>query len=78
MSEAENVPEVSGVESDGVEAKKSKFVVASAVRELVRSKGFCVGGDLVGGLSDKVEAMVALAISRATANGRKTLRSSDL
>ena len=58
--------------------EKSKLVVASQVRALIRDKGCCVATDLVDALSHKVEQILQTAILRCEANGRKTVRPADL
>lgn len=75
MSETEN-----NQASNEPETKKSttSFVVVSHVKDFVRSKSLCVGGDLVDGLSAKIESLLETAVLRAEANGRKTIRSCDL
>lgn len=54
------------------------LVVASKVREYVRSKNFRVAGDFIDKLSDEIEAILDTAIDRADDNGRATIRGSDL
>jgi hypothetical protein len=56
----------------------TKFVVASQVKNLIRSRDFCVGGDLIEALSARVKQILETGIARAEANGRKTIRSSDI
>ena len=75
-NEAEAAAETETADSTG--KKTGKFVVASQIRDLVKAKGFCVGGDLIDALSSKVEALLETAALRADRNGRKTLRSHDL
>jgi histone H3/H4 len=58
-------------------AKKEKpLVVKSAVRELL--KGFRASPAFFDALNKTVADLVAAAIKRAKANGRKTLRPEDL
>lgn len=64
--------------SNDSDKKTAKFVVASQVREFVKSRNFCVGSDLIDALSNKVESLLATAALRAESNGRKTLRAQDL
>ncbi len=61
-------------------AKKSReiVVVGSKVKDVVRSAGFRSDGDLIGAISDKVHEMLEAAIARAGANGRQTVRPSDI
>lgn len=75
MSTTEETPATDNAETNN---NSKKFVVASQVKEFVKSKGFCTGNDLVEALSNKVEALIQTAILRAEQNGRKTLRSYDL
>ncbi len=59
-------------------AKKEKemLVVKSKVKDA--AKGHNVAGDFVDGLSEKVHELIEAACKRADANGRKTIRKSDL
>ncbi len=61
-------------------AKKEQeiLVVASKVRDYIKSKGFLTAGELVPELSCKVYCLLDSAIERANANGRKTVSSKDL
>ncbi len=54
------------------------YVVASKVKELVKKHGMMCAGDLSDEASAALEALVAKAVERAKANGRKTVRGSDL
>lgn len=64
--------------TDSTEATTGKFVVASTVKAFIRGKGLQVSGDLVGALSDKVQAILETAVLRMDSNGRKTVRPHDL
>lgn len=54
------------------------LVVGSKVREAVKTGNMNMAGDFPAGLSAEVSAMIKKAIARASANGRKTVRASDL
>lgn len=54
------------------------LVVASKVKDAVKSAGMNCGGDFVDALSDSVAAQIKKAASRAKENGRKTVRACDL
>ncbi len=54
------------------------LVVQSKVRELVKKHGANMAGDFPDALSKSVEELVNKAIARAKANGRKTVRATDL
>lgn len=54
------------------------YVVGSKVKALIKDHGGNTAGDFVDALSGEVEAMVAKAVARAKANGRKTVRANDL
>jgi histone H3/H4 len=52
------------------------LVVRSKIKDF--AKGMNVSGDFADGLSKKVEMLIADAVKRAEANGRKTVQSRDL
>ena len=54
------------------------YVVASKVKDLVKKHGMMCAGDLSDAASEALEGLVASAVKRAKANGRKTVRGSDL
>lgn len=56
----------------------TKFVVASQVKNLIRSRDFCVGGDLIEALSARVKQLLETGIARAEHNSRKTVRACDI
>ena len=58
--------------------KREVLVVASKVKELVKSQKCQSSGDLIEGVSEKVHALVEAAIKRAKANKRATVRPYDL
>jgi hypothetical protein len=62
------------------EAKKERdlLIVQSKVRELIRAKDKRVSDEFIVALSDHLTQVVEKAIARATANGRSTLRDSDI
>ena len=55
-----------------------KLVVGSKVKEAVKSAGMNTGGDFAEGLSKEVSMLISKAVERAKANGRKTVRASDV
>lgn len=61
-------------------AKKEKeiLVVASKVREYIKSKGCLTSGELIPELSCKVCCVIDSAVERAKANGRKTVSAKDV
>ena len=54
------------------------FVVGSRVKALVKENGMNSSGSLVDALDAEVKALVKKAAVRAKANGRKTVRDSDV
>ena len=56
----------------------AKYVVASKVKELVKSLGMASSSDFVDALDNEVEKLVRKAVERAKSNGRKTARAYDL
>ncbi len=54
------------------------YVVASKVKDLLKSMGMMTAGDFADHLSNELEAMVKKAAGRAKANDRKTVRGTDL
>ena len=54
------------------------YVVQSKVKGLAKKKKMRFSGDAVGALSKTVEAAVTKAAERAKANGRKTIKASDI
>jgi len=54
------------------------YVVASKVKDFLKSKSMMTAGDFADHLSKEVEALVSSAARRASANGRKTVRGDDL
>ncbi len=59
-------------------ASKENLVVASKLRDAIRSKDIRMAGDLVDALNDEVHALVDKAVARAKGNNRGTVRPSDL
>ena len=53
-------------------------IVASKVKDAIRSAGCQSSGDLVEALSDKVHGLIEAAVGRAKTNDRKTVRPGDL
>ncbi|MBI3179137.1 MAG: hypothetical protein HYZ27_05715 [Deltaproteobacteria bacterium] len=58
--------------------KREVLVVASKVKEVVKSQKGQSSGDLVEALSEKVHELVLAAVNRAKKNGRATVRPYDL
>ncbi len=56
----------------------ARLVVQNAVRQAVRDSGCNCAGDFSDALSERVSAMVKDAVTRAQADGRKTVQSRDL
>lgn len=54
------------------------LVVGSKVRDFIKASGCNTAGDTAEALSSHVERVVAAAVKRAKANGRKTVRGSDI
>ena len=54
------------------------IVVGSKTREVIKSANMNMSGDFVQALSDKNRGDIAAAVARAEANGRKTVRATDL
>ncbi|RME25522.1 MAG: hypothetical protein D6806_07730 [Deltaproteobacteria bacterium] len=57
---------------------KEMFVVASKVKEYIKSKKMMTSSDLPAALSDEVKAILDKAIKRCKANKRSTVRPDDL
>jgi histone H3/H4 len=57
--------------------KKEILVVASKVREYVKSKKCNTSGEFISELSSSVHCAIDKAISRARGNGRKTVQAKD-
>lgn len=56
---------------------KEMLLVGSKTKEALKAGGLNVSGDALEKLNERVHAMVKEAQERCTANGRKTVRSSD-
>ena len=61
----------------GSGSSDSGMVVASRVKEAFKAHGCNTGGDAMGAMNAVAESAVSDAVSRAQANGRKTVRASD-
>jgi histone H3/H4 len=57
--------------------EKEMLLVGSKTKEALKESGLNVGGDALEKLNERVHAMIKEAQDRCTANGRKTVRSSD-
>lgn len=62
----------------GGKKERELLIVQSKVRELIRARDKRVSDEFIVALSDQVAELVMKAIGRASANGRSTLRDSDL
>ncbi len=58
--------------------KREMLVVASKVKEVVKSHKCQTAGDLVDALSDKLHDLLEVAAKRAKENKRATIRPCDL
>jgi histone H3/H4 len=54
------------------------LVVQSKVREMIKAKGCSTSADAVEALSAEVNRLINRAIERTKANGRKTVKGSDI
>jgi hypothetical protein len=59
-------------------ARQKTFAVASSIKSFIRESGYCAGADVSAAVSDKIVAMLTQAMARTEANGRRTVRPSDL
>ena len=54
------------------------LVVGSKVKDAIKAEGCNTAGDLTDALSAEVAGLVKKAAARAKANGRKTVRATDI
>ena len=54
------------------------LVVQSKVREMIKGQGCSTSGDAVDALSNEVNRIIKKAVERTKANGRKTVKGSDI
>lgn len=54
------------------------LVVQSKVREMIKAKGCSTSADAIDSLSAEVTRIVNRAVERTKANGRKTVKGSDI
>ena len=54
------------------------LVVQSKVREMIKGAGCSTSGDAVDALSNEVNRIIKRAVERTKANGRKTVKGSDI
>ena len=59
-------------------AKRDVLVVASKIKEYIKSKGLQSSGEVVPALSEKIYAMIDDATARTKENRRSTVRPHDL
>lgn len=57
--------------------EKEMLLVGSKTKEALKTSGLNVSGDALEKLNERVHQMIKEAQERCTANGRKTVRSSD-
>ena len=57
--------------------KKDIVIVASKMKDAIRTAGCNVAGDAIDHLNDKVHHILMQAVARAKDNGRKTVRGYD-
>lgn len=53
------------------------YVVTSKIKDAIKSHDMNTAGDAAEGLNSRVTEMVKMAVERAKANGRKTVRAVD-
>jgi len=61
----------------GAKQEKEVLLVASKVRDAIRTADCNVAGDALEGLNEWVHFLIMQATARAKENGRKTVRSHD-
>lgn len=54
------------------------IVVQSKVREMIKAEGCSTSADAVDALSNEVSRIIKKAVERTKANGRKTVKGSDI
>lgn len=54
------------------------LVVQSKIREMIKAKGCSTSADAIDTLSAEVQRIVNRAVERTKANGRKTVKGSDI
>jgi len=54
------------------------LVVASKVRNYLKSKGVKMSGEMVDGLNKKVKSLLDMAVERTKSNKRSTVKSHDV
>jgi hypothetical protein len=59
-------------------SKQENVVVASKLREAIRSQDIRMSGDLPDALNAEIHALIDRAVARAKGNGRGTVRPTDL
>ena len=57
---------------------KEMLIVGSKLKAYIKSKGFMTSSDVLGGLNEKVHALLDDAMDRTKSNKRSTVRSADL
>ncbi len=61
-----------------VKGSKEMLIVASKVREFIKSKGGLTSGELLPALNEKVYCVLDAAVTRAKANKRSTVKAQDV
>ncbi|MEQ8272282.1 MAG: hypothetical protein RMA76_22800 [Deltaproteobacteria bacterium] len=69
---------MAGKKKAGAKKPKEMLLVQSKVKEYVRGQEMMCSSDLVEALNDHVAWLLDKAVERASANGRKTARASDV
>ena len=59
-------------------APREVLVVGTKVKDVVKSAGLQSSGELIEAVSNRVHDLISSACSRASGNGRKTVRAHDL
>jgi histone H3/H4 len=54
------------------------LVVQSKVREMIKGKGCSTSADAIDALSNEITRLINRAVERTKANGRKTVKGSDI
>jgi histone H3/H4 len=57
---------------------KEMLIVASKVREFIKSKGGLTSGELLPALNEKVYCVLEAGVKRAQANKRSTVKAQDV
>lgn len=66
-----------GKASKGGKKQGEMLIVASKMKDAIRTAGYNVAGDAIHHLNEKVHSLLQGAAHRAGTNGRKTVRGHD-